>query len=133
MVKPFQQVRAQEHGNGIRPVAYGKILPLIVKGKVPGDKSCSISCCVMVKKAQTIVLGHFIVLHTSHIVNIILLNITTQHMTSQRHSSYEHILTGIQKVDYFHGKTNPAVDLKDVYHGTDYFHDCMDVIKTHPV
>ena len=59
-------VLGQEHGNGIRPVAfYGKMLPLIVKGMVPCLRAVA-SAALMVEKAQTIVLGHPMILHTSH-------------------------------------------------------------------
>ncbi|XP_046901067.1 uncharacterized protein LOC124484255 [Hypomesus transpacificus] len=128
-------VLGQEHGNGIRPVAYyGKMLPLIVKGMVPCLRAVA-SAALMVEKAQTIVLGHPMVLHTSHTVNIILVNITTQHMTSQRRSNYEHILTGTQNVTISTAThTNPAVHLKTLLHGTEPEevapHDCMDIINS---
>jgi len=93
------------------------------------------SAALMVEKAQTIVLGHPMVLHTSHTVNIILVNITTQHMTSQRRSNYEHILTGTQNLTISTAThTNPAVHLKALLHGTELDdvvpHDCMDIINS---
>ena len=61
-------VLGQEHGNAIRPVAYyGKMLTLIVRGMVPCLRAVA-SAALMVEKAQTIVLGHLMVLHTSHTV-----------------------------------------------------------------
>uniref|UniRef100_A0A3P8SVS2 Reverse transcriptase/retrotransposon-derived protein RNase H-like domain-containing protein n=1 Tax=Amphiprion percula TaxID=161767 RepID=A0A3P8SVS2_AMPPE len=75
-------VLAQTHGDKLRPVAYySKTLPLIVQGMVLCLRAVA-AAAIMVQKAQTIVLGHPLTLHTTHSVNIILLNITTQHMTN---------------------------------------------------
>uniref|UniRef100_A0A8D3B692 Reverse transcriptase/retrotransposon-derived protein RNase H-like domain-containing protein n=1 Tax=Scophthalmus maximus TaxID=52904 RepID=A0A8D3B692_SCOMX len=63
----------QTHGDGLRPVAYySKMLPFIVQGMVTCVRAVA-AAAIMVEKAQTIVLGHSLVLHTSHLVNIILL------------------------------------------------------------
>lgn len=69
-------------------------------------------------------------------VNIILLNITTQHMTSQRRSNYEHILTGTQNLTISTAThTNPALHLKTLLHGVeqeseDFTNDCMELINS---
>ena len=106
-------VLAQMHGDRSRPVAYySKTLPLIVQGMVPCLRAVA-AAAIMVEKSQTIVLGHPLILHTTHVVNIILLNITTQHMTSQRRSNYEHILTGTQNLTISTTThINPALHLK---------------------
>lgn len=75
------------------------------------------------------------VLHTSHSVDIILLNITTQHRTSQRRSNYELILTGPQNLMISTAThTNPALYIKALLHGIDdseeVTHDCMELINS---
>ncbi|CAJ1067426.1 Hypothetical predicted protein [Xyrichtys novacula] len=129
-------VLAQTHGERMRPVAYySKSLPLIVQGMVPCLRAVA-AAAMMVEKAQTIVLGYPLTLHTTHAVNVILLNITTQHMTSQRRSNYEHILTGTQNLTISTAThTNPAIHLKSLLHGDKDIddvkeHDCMDLINS---
>lgn len=93
-------------------------MPLLVKGLVACLRSVAASA-IMVEKAQTIMLGHPMVLHTSHAVNNILVNITTQHMTSQRQNNYEHILTGTPNLTIStKANVNPALHLKALLHGT---------------
>lgn len=129
-------VLAQMHGERPRPVAYySKILPLIVQGMVPCLRAVA-AAAIMVEKSQIIVLGHPMTLHTSHTVNIILLNITTQHMTSQRRSNYEHILTGTPNLTISTTThKNPALHLKILLHGEEkdyenFTHDCMELINS---
>uniref|UniRef100_A0A3B4UK40 Uncharacterized protein n=1 Tax=Seriola dumerili TaxID=41447 RepID=A0A3B4UK40_SERDU len=69
-------VLVQMHGERPRLVAYySKMLPLIVKGMVSSLRAVA-EAAIMVEKAKTFAPGHPMILHTSHAVNIILLNAT---------------------------------------------------------
>lgn len=86
-------VLAQDHGGGYRPTAYlSKTLPAVVQG-MPVCLRAVAACAMMVQDACRMTLSHTLILHTTHQVNTILHNCTTQHMTAQRRSGYEAILT----------------------------------------
>lgn len=128
-------VLAQTHGDQMRPVAFlSKALPLIVQGMVPCLRAVA-SSAMMVEKAQTIVLTHPLTLHTTHTISIILNNITTQHMTTQRKSNYEHILLSTENLNISTAThTNPALHLQVLLHGQESEleedpHDCMQLIE----
>ncbi|XP_075457860.1 protein NYNRIN-like isoform X2 [Ascaphus truei] len=124
-------VLAQEHGGGYRPVAfYSKTFPTVVQG-MPACLRAVAACAIMTETAQTIVLSHPLTLHTSHQVLQILNNLTTQHMTAQRRSGYETILTTTANltVKYHPSHSGPAVLLHRLLSNTepdsDHEHDCL--------
>lgn len=128
-------VLAQSHGGGMRPVAFfSKALPMIVQGMVPCLRAVA-SAAMMVQKSQIIVLAHPLTLHTTHVISVILNNITTQHMTSQRRSNYENILTATQNLTISTAAhTNPAIHLQVLLHGKENEideepHDCLQLIE----
>lgn len=89
----FAAVLAQMHGTHYRPVAYiSKKLPVTVQG-MPGCLQALAACAMTVKEAQKITLRTPTTLYTSHSVLHLLQNMNTQHMTTQRSSGYEIILT----------------------------------------
>ncbi|XP_053575174.1 uncharacterized protein LOC128664361 [Bombina bombina] len=129
-------VLAQEHGNGYRAVAfYSKLLPTVVQG-MPACLRATAACAMMVEAAQTLVLSHSLILHTSHQVLQVLNNLTTQHMTAQRRSGYETILTSTANltIKYIAPTGGPApllhalISKCPLEHPED--HNCIDTVHT---
>lgn len=86
-------VLAQFHGAKLRPVAFfSKVLPVTVQGMPTCLRSLA-ACAMLVDQSMTLTLGHPTVLHTTHDVLALIKKLHTQHMSAQRLSGYEVILT----------------------------------------
>lgn len=128
-------VLAQEHGSSMRPTAFlSKMLPIPLQG-MPACLRAVAACAIAVESAQNLTLSHHTVLHTTHQVVHVLRNNTTQHMTAQRSSGYEVILTSSANLEIKYSPPNsgPIAFLHAmIIHSEDNTleeHDCMDIIQ----
>lgn len=97
--KTMAAVLAQTHGNNRRPVAYfSKVLPVPVQG-MPACLRALAASAMAVEDSMSVILGHKTIRQITHHELRFLKNLTTQHVTAQRASGYEAILTSTTNLE----------------------------------
>lgn len=122
-------VLTQEFGGSPRPVAYlSAQLDCVAKG-LPGCLRNVAAAALLVEKAQDIVLGHTLVVHTPHDVASLLNSKHHKHLTNQRLSKYEITLLMTHGVTLKRCSTlNPASLLPREEGHCEYAHNCLQAV-----
>uniref|UniRef100_A0A8C5WJC5 ribonuclease H n=1 Tax=Leptobrachium leishanense TaxID=445787 RepID=A0A8C5WJC5_9ANUR len=103
-------VLAQVHGGALRPKTafLSKVLPPVVQG-MPNCLHSLAACAMAVETVQSLTLGTDTILHTQHNVLHVLRNLSTQHISSQRLSGYETVLTSTSNLSVKYSSVTSAV------------------------